>query len=50
MSSKKKKRREEFLKREAKRRLEKEELRRWEKAIESGDIEEMAAAFGIKLR
>lgn len=49
MSSKKKRRHEEYLKREAKRNVLKESEKRIQEAMKSGDIEKMAKAFGIKL-
>ena len=46
MSNKKKKRHQEWLKREAKR----EAAKKYNEAMESGDIERMAAVMGIKLK
>lgn len=50
MSSKKKKREMEWLNREKNRNLQKAFEKRRREAIESGDIEKMAGAFGLKLR
>lgn len=50
MSSKKKKRREAWLKREAKRNQKRELNKRYNEAMRSGNIEEMAAAMGVKLK
>jgi hypothetical protein len=49
MSSKKKRRRVEYLKREAKRNAKRESEERFREAMESDDIEKIAAAYGIKL-
>ena len=49
MSSKKKRRKEAWLLREKKRALEKEAERKYQEAMGSGDIEKMAALWGIKL-
>ena len=49
MSSKKKKRYAEYLKRQEKRDIEKRKREQQQKAMDSGDIEEMAKAFGIRL-
>lgn len=48
--SKKKKRREEYLQRETKRKMERERLANYNKVMREGDIEQMAAVMGIKLR
>ena len=50
MSSKKKKRREAWLKREAMRNQKRELNKRYNEAMRSGNIEEMAAAMGVKLK
>jgi len=50
MSSKKKRRHTEWLKREAKRRKEKEAREKLQRFSNCGDIEVMAAALGIRLQ
>ena len=50
MSSKRKKRHVAFLIREAKRTAKKEADKKYSEAMDSGDIEKMAAAMGVKLK
>lgn len=50
MSSKKKRRHAEYLKREQKRKAKREADARLHEAEESGDIEKLAAALGVRLR
>ena len=50
MSSKKRKRKEEWLLREKKRALKEEAERKYKAAMDSGDIELMAAAINVKLK
>lgn len=50
MSSKKKRRLEEYLKRQAKRDAEKKRVEDYKKALNEGNLEEMAKAMGIKLK
>ena len=50
MSSKKKKRHQEWLKREAKRLAKKEAAEKYDEAMRSGDMEKMATVMGIKLK
>ena len=50
MSRKKKKRRADFLTREAKRTKKKEADRKYSEEMDSGNIEKMATAMGVKLK
>jgi len=50
MSSKKKKRRVDFIAREAKRKSKKITDEKYIEAIDSGDIEKMASVMGVKLK
>lgn len=50
MSSKKAKRRKGFLEREKKRNEKREAMLKQQKALDGGNIEQMAMAMGIKLR
>ena len=50
MSSKKKKRQAEWIKREEKRTMKKKAAEKYKEAMESGDIEKTAQAMGIKLK
>ena len=50
MSSKRKKRHADFLTREAKRAAKKEADKKHSEAMDSGNIEKMASAMGVKLK
>ncbi len=50
MSSKKKKRNQEYLKRKQKRDEEKARMERYNNTMRNGTMEEMAAAMGVKLK